>query len=115
MKNKVRNLNLNKQKWSVRIVDSHHAGLVCEGGVCRGCTWSGKQIIYLSNELDASNVLRVITHELVHATLAATQMSIPEEFNEEQVADFFSIYGSQIAEAAKELERWALNENNSSV
>ena len=79
--------------------------------MCRGCTWSGKQIIYLSNELNGSTALRVITHELVHATLAATQMSIPEVFNEEQLADFFALYGAQIIGAANELERWALRDN----
>lgn len=111
MQNKMRQLNLNKQKWMVKIVDSHHEGLVVGTDVCRGCAWSGKQIIYLSNELNESNVLRVITHELVHATLAATQMSIPENFNEEQVADFFALYGAQIIGAANELERWALNDD----
>lgn len=112
MKNKSRQLSLNKQKWMVKIVDSHHEGLVADTSVCRGCTWCGKQTIYLSNELDESNALRVITHELVHATLAATQMSIPEEFNEEQVADFFALYGAQIIGAANELERWALRESD---
>lgn len=111
MKNKIRQLNLNGQKWMVKIVDSHHEGLVVGTEVCRGCTWSGKQIIYLSNELNESTALRVITHELVHATLVATQMSIPEAFNEEQVADFFALYGAQIIGAANELERWALCDN----
>ena len=112
MQNKMRQLSLNKQKWTVKIVDSHHEGLVADTSVCRGCTWCGKQIIYLSNELDESNALRVIIHELVHATLAATQMSIPEEFNEEQMADFFALYGAQIVSGANELERWALREGD---
>lgn len=112
MKNKSRQLSLNKQKWVVKIVDSHHEGLVVDTSVCRGCTWCGKQTIYLSNELDESNALRVITHELVHATLAATQMSIPEEFSEEQVADFFALYGAQIIGVANELERWALRDSD---
>ena len=79
--------------------------------VCRGRTWIGEQIIYLSNELNESTALRVITHELVHAALAATQMSIPEAFNEEQVADLFALYGAQITGVAKELERWALRDS----
>lgn len=112
MQNKMRQLSLNKQKWMVKIVDSHHEGLVLDNAVCRGCTWSGKQIIYLSNELDETTALRVIVHELVHATLAATQMSVPEEFTEEQVADFFALYGAQIIGAANELERWALREGD---
>lgn len=78
MQNKMRQLNLNKQKWTVQIVNSHHEGLVVGTEVCRGYTWSGKQIIYLSNELNEATALRVIVHELVHATLAATQMSVPK-------------------------------------
>ena len=112
MQNKSRQLSLNKQKWMVKIVDSHHEGLVAGTGVCRGCTWCGKQTIYLSNELEESTALKVITHELVHATLVATQMSVPEEFSEEQVADFFALYGAQIIGAANELERWALREGD---
>lgn len=112
MQNKMRQLNLNKQKWMVKIVNSHHEGLVVGTEVCRGCTWSGKQIIYLSNELDESTALRVIIHELVHATLAATQMSIPEALNEEQVADFFALYGAQIIGVANELEGWALRDGD---
>ena len=112
MQNKMRQLNLNKQKWLVKIVDSHHEGLVLGNDVCRGCTWSGKQIIYLSNELDETTALRVIVHELVHAMLTATQMSVPEEFNEEQIANFFALYGAQIIGAANELERWALRDDS---
>lgn len=112
MQNKMRQLNLNGQKWLVKIVDSHHEGLVAGTAACRGCTWCGKQTIYLSNELNESTALRVITHELVHATLVATQMSIPEEFSEEQVADFFALHGAQIISTANELERWALRDGN---
>lgn len=112
MQNKMRQLELNRQKWMVKIVDSHHEGLVIGTEVCRGCTWTGKQIIYLSNELNELTASRVIVHELVHAALAATQMHVPEELNEEQVADFFALYGAQIVSIANELERWALSDNS---
>lgn len=112
MQNKMRQLNLNTQKWIVKIVDSHHEGLIVGTDVCRGCTWSSKQIIYFSNELDESTVLTVIIHELVHAVLAATQMSVPEEFNEEQVANFFALYGAQLIGTANELKEWALHDSD---
>lgn len=114
MKNKETLLYLNNQMWKVFIVDSHHPGLVLGSDVCRGSTWSGKQTIYFSNELTKVNALRVIIHELTHATLSATQMSIPEEFTEEQLADFFALYGEQIVEAAKKLERWAFSHEQDS-
>ena len=109
MKNKSTFVNINKQIWKIHIVDSHNSGLVVGSDVCRGCTWNGKQTIYLSNELTRVNALRVIIHEMVHATLSATQMSVPEEFNEEQLADFFALYGEQIVETSKEIERWAFS------
>lgn len=114
MKNKSAFVQINKQIWKIHIVDSHHSGLVLGNDVCRGCTWNGKQTIYFSNELTKVNALRVIIHELTHATLSATQMSIPEEFTEEQLADFFALYGEQIIEAAKKLERWAFSHEQDS-
>lgn len=110
MKNKSINIRINDQKWKVKITESHDPSLICDGTVCRGCTWCSNQTIYISNELTKATFLKVITHELVHASLTSTQMSIPESFTEEQMADFFALYGQRILKLAKELKEWALND-----
>lgn len=91
------------QHWLVAVVDSHDASLVVGNDVCRGATWVGKQAIYLSNELSFDLMKRVLTHELTHAWLYATQMSVPETFDEEQVCELFAIYCESIHNMCNQL------------
>ena len=91
------------QHWLVAVVDSHDASLVVGNDVCRGATWVGKQIIYLSNELSVELMRRVLTHELTHARLHATQRSVPETFDEEQVCELFAIYCESIHDMCNQL------------
>lgn len=97
--------NIVDQEWAIRVVDSHDPHMVADGTVCRGCTWVGQSAIYMSNELTDRTFKRVLLHELVHAYLFATQMSIPDTFNEEQLCDFFAIYSEKILELANTLEQ----------
>lgn len=108
MKNKERDLFLAGERWTISIVDSHDSNLVCEGDVSRGCTWPGKHAIYLSNELDERTFRRVLTHELTHAFLFATQIEEFETFNEEQVCELVAIWGPEIIKTTNMLLNWGL-------
>ena len=108
MRNENVEIVLNGQKWVVCGVDAHNPGLLLDGEFRRGCTWWNAQKIYLSNELDERTAYKVIAHELTHATLYATQIkdlgnSTAENFTEEDVCEFTALYGSQIADIAKDL------------
>lgn len=104
------------QEWVIQIVDSHDAHMVADGAVCRGCTWVGQSSIYMSNELTDRTFKRVLLHELVHAYLFATQMDVPDSFNEEQLCDFFAIYGEEIMDLANKIEQgFFTDEDNSSI
>ena len=108
--------NIVDQKWIIRVVDSHDPHMVVDGAVCRGCTWVGQSEIYMSNELTERTFKRVLLHELVHACLFATQMSVPDAFNEEQLCDFLAIYSEKILDLANKIEqRFFSNEDNSSI
>ena len=104
------------QEWTIRVVDSHDPHMVAGGSVCRGCTQVGQSAIYMSNELTDRTFKRVLLHELVHAYLFATQMSVPDAFNEEQLCDFFAIYSEKILDLANKIEQgFFIYEDNSSI
>lgn len=104
------------QKWIIQVVDSHDPHMVADGAVCRGCTWVGQSAIYMSNELTDRTFKRVLLHELVHAYLFATQMSVPDAFNEEQLCDFFAIYSEKILDLSNKIEQgFFIDEDNSSI
>lgn len=101
-------ITLNAQKWGVHVVDPHDPSLFLDGVSCRGCTWCRAQKIYLSDELDERTATKVIAHELTHAMIYATQIKdlgnpTTENFTEEDVCEFTALYGSQIADIAKDL------------
>lgn len=112
MKNKECDLVLAGERWIISIVDSHDSNLVCEGNVCRGCTWFAKCTIYLSNELDERTLRRVLTHELTHAFLFATQIEKLETFNEEQVCELVAIWGPEIIKTTNMLVNWGLEHDS---
>lgn len=104
------------QEWTIRVVDSHDPHMIADGSVCRGCTWVGQSVIYMSNELTDRTFKRVLLHEMVHAYLFATQMSVPYTFNEEQLCDFFAIYSEEILDFANMIEQeFFIDEDNSSI
>lgn len=108
--------NIVDQEWTIRVVDSHDPHMFADGTVCRGCTWVGQSAIYMSNELTDRTFKRVLLHELVHAHLFATQMSVPDTFNEEQLCDFFAIYSEEILDLANKIEQELfIDEDSSSV
>ena len=93
-------LEINHKHWEVKKVPSNDPLLYYDGGFSRGATWCGNQIIALSDDLNLYTAPTVILHELSHAFLASTQVSVPESFSEEQVCNFVADYSKQILEMA---------------
>lgn len=93
-------INLEGLTWQVALADAHSPELMVNGEPCRGTTWCGHQRIYISNELSADCAMRVIRHEVAHAYIWSTQMSLPKTFDEEWICDFIAMWATQILAAS---------------
>lgn len=90
-------------QWEVTLAEAHSPNLMVANEPCGGTTWYGHQKIYISDELSPACALRVIRHEVTHAYMWSTQISLPETFDEEYICDFVAIYGPQILKASEEI------------
>lgn len=96
-------IEINEKYWEIKKVPSNDPLLYYDGGFSRGATWCTSQVIALSDDLNLYTASTVILHELSHAFLASTQVSVPESFNEEQVCNFVADYGEQIQRMASSI------------
>lgn len=96
-------VNINGLVWDVDIVLSDNEALTLDGRQCRGATWCGQQRIVLSAMLNQRTARRVITHEVTHAFIWATQVHIQGTYTEEEMCDFIACYGTQINCCADEI------------
>ena len=93
-------INLEGLMWQVELVDAHSPELMVNNEPCRGTTWCGHQRIYISNELTPACAIRVIRHEVTHAYIWSTQISLPKTFDEEYSCDFVAMWTPQILSAS---------------
>lgn len=89
-------ISIANQTWQVYAVESNHPGLFVDGTARRGACWCGDSKIYVSNELEADQIRRVLMHELTHAYIYATQAVTPEAWDEESICELYAIWGMQI-------------------
>lgn len=99
------------QVWSFQSVDSHDSRLMVDGKPCLGTTWPVQQAMYISNELNPGRAARTIRHEMTHAFLAATQLSEPSKYSEEDLCELVAIYGPAIMQASDHVFRRLLCED----
>lgn len=93
------------QMWSIEKVPSHDSNLYINNNVCCGSAWPAKLAIYISDELSPERAWRTILHELCHAYIAATQAAVPENWSEEDLCEFMSIYALELTGTATKLHR----------
>ena len=93
-------INLEGLTWQVELADAHSPELMVNNEPCRGTTWCGHQRIYISNELPLDCALRVIRHEVTHAYIWSTQISLPKAYDEEYICDFIAMWAPQILAAS---------------
>ena len=93
-------INLEGLVWQVELADAHSPELTVDNAPCRGTTWCGHQRIYISNELSPECALRVIRHEVTHAYIWSTQISLPKTFDEEYICDFVAMWTPRILSAS---------------
>ena len=91
-------------EWTAYLVDSHDPSLMVDGKSCIGATWTPQRKIYVSNELDKFALKKTLTHEVSHAVIYATQFVTPEQYDEEQMCDFMSIYGETIVKKVETIQ-----------
>lgn len=96
-------ITINKLEWQVKLVESHDP-LLCVNNTFRtGATWCAKQVIAVARELSVSAFGKVLRHELAHAFLFSTQGNHPEQYDEEFLCEFMSLYAKSILEAESEV------------
>ena len=101
---------IGERVWEVKRMDSHDPEMYVDGNVCIGSCWDAKNLICISNELKGSAAEKVIGHELTHAIIASTQIHTPENYSEEDLADFGGMWSVTIAALTQDIMRELLNE-----
>lgn len=94
-------IEINNLIWEIAIVPNTNPELIVNGNAAAGATWFMQQKIYLSADLTKETVRSVIAHELAHAFLLSTQIrptgdANEENYSEEEMCNFVSMYGEQI-------------------
>ena len=94
---------VNNQKWKIEETNEQDFNLIVEGKIRQGTTHYDKQTIYLLENLLPDRKEEVLLHELAHAFLYATQISyVQEQFDEENVCEFVSLYSKKINSIAND-------------
>lgn len=96
-------INLEGLVWQVEFADANSPELMVDNEPCRGTTWWGHQRIYISKELSPECALRVIRHEVTHAYIWSTQISLPKTFDEEYICDFVAMWSPQILSVSTQI------------
>lgn len=101
---------INGQKWKIEFVESKSNCLKNSLGYYTvGVTDNNTKCVYLSNQLRGTFLRRVIAHELCHCFCFSydIHMSLDEE---ERLADWVSLYGSELIYLLDDLLRVILTE-----
>ena len=89
------------QPWEVYIACPHDANLIVDGKDCMGTTWQSTHRIYISTSINEMMAEHVVRHEVAHAVLFSSQISVPEQFSEENVCDFVGDWGPEIERVSR--------------
>ena len=89
-------LSIFGQPWQVSVLSSNSPDLLVDGSFRRGACWVGHHKIALSMDLTDRTAPEVIGHEIAHAILASTQVTQPDNYDEEALCEFAAFYASYI-------------------
>lgn len=102
-------INLCGSKWEVLQIEGNNSLLLCGEKRCKGTTHYYDHKIYVDKDLIPEEKRRTLIHELSHAVLYSTQLSVDESFSEEQLCEFMGLYADKIADVSNvvlALEKW---------
>lgn len=88
--------------WRVLEVPGSDSMLLVGDTRCRGTTHYYHQSIYLDEGMLPNDKRRTLMHELSHAFLYLTQLNSKDNYTEEELCEFVSIYGDYIHKLADE-------------
>lgn len=89
-------ININGERWRIRLVSPSHPILVYKTGLpAIGCCDDITKTIYISQALPYWELKEVLCHELVHAVMYSFNIEMPDE-TEEIVANAIAVFGEDI-------------------
>ena len=88
------------QTYTIEEVNSLDARLMLNGKQCYGVVQYGLQHIIIDQSPLLSSKIETLRHELCHAFIRETQLSIRDTYTEEEVCEMVGIYGPQIIRMA---------------
>lgn len=103
---------INGYNWSLVFVNNNSEKLMrSDGSITVGMTDWKDRCVYLSNKLHGSFLRRVLAHELCHCFCFSYNVVMPIE-EEEYIADWISLYGSELVYLLDDLMRMVLQKAN---
>ena len=91
-----------QNNWTV-ILTTSPKDLVVNNQKCKGSILYKDSVIFLDSNTSEKDRKRILRHELSHAWLYETQISLRDNYNEEDLCEFMAIYGSLIEEMANDI------------
>jgi Zn-dependent peptidase ImmA (M78 family) len=91
-----------QNNWTV-IVTNSPKDLVINNKQCKGSILYKDSVIFLDENTSDKDRQRIIRHELAHAMLYETQISLRDCYTEEDLCEFIAIYGNLIEEMATDI------------
>lgn len=103
---------INGYNWSLVFVNNNSEKLMrSDGSITVGMTDWKDRCVYLSNKLHGSFLRRVLAHELCHCFCFSYNVVMPIE-EEEYLAYWISLYGSELVYLLDDLMRMVLQKAN---
>ena len=103
---------INGYTWSLVFVNNNSKKLMrSDGSITVGMTDWKDRCVYLSNKLRGSFLRRVLAHELCHTFCFSYNVVMPIE-EEEYLAYWISLYGSELVYLLDDLMRMVLQKAN---
>ena len=104
--------SINGYTWSLVFVNNNSKKLMrSDGSITCGMTDWTDRCVYLSNKLRGGFLRKVLAHELCHTFCFSYNVVMPIE-EEEYLADWISLYGSELVYLLDDLMRMVLQKAN---
>lgn len=105
------NLKINNLEWCIKLVPTRNRNLVVENNECFGSCNYTELTIYLDDSLQYSRIKQTLSHELTHAYLHSYMIEMKENYNEENICEFVSLYSQHILDDCRKFMEFYRNED----
>lgn len=89
-------IRVNGSDWTIVITDNKRELTDKSGHICKGTVSYRESKIFIDESVSKENVAHILRHELTHIYIYETQLTMKETYTEEELCEFFAIYGTKI-------------------